>query len=151
MLEMKLFTRRFDRVPMILSSRFLEFCVKLCQIWLFSSVFLFCPNALKGNKHVYIKTFVIANSGRNCAFSGKVPEGSNTFIRDCIDWEPRQRYDCGPVWTSHPLEASVLTPILQKKRIYKDERLPLWGHPSTPFNTCLCTFCWEWSTRRCGV
>ena len=31
MLEMKLFTR-FNRVPMILSSQFLEFCVKLCQI-----------------------------------------------------------------------------------------------------------------------
>ena len=31
MLEMKLFTQ----VPVILSSQFLEFCVKWCQIWLF--------------------------------------------------------------------------------------------------------------------
>ena len=37
-----------------------EFCVKQCQIWLFSSAFLCRPNALKGNKHVYTKTFVIA-------------------------------------------------------------------------------------------
>ena len=46
-LEMKLFTHSFNRVPMIFSSRFLEFCVKWRQMWLYSSAFLCCPNALK--------------------------------------------------------------------------------------------------------
>ena len=52
-------------VPMILSDPIFEFFLKLCKNWLFSSAFLrlsvfLCPNALKGNKHVYAKTFVIA-------------------------------------------------------------------------------------------
>lgn len=46
---------------------------------------------------------------------------------------------CGHVWTSHPLEANVLTPVLPKKGIYEDEWLPFWRHPSTPVTpVCAC-------------
>lgn len=62
-----------------------------------------------------------------------------------------QRHDCGLVWTSHPLGASVLTPVLHKKGIYKDEWLPLWGHPSTLFKTRLCMFSQEWNRGRCSL
>lgn len=61
-------------------------------------------------------------------------------VQKLTDRKPCQRNICGHVWTSHTLETCVLTAILQKKRIHEDERLPLRGHPSTPFNTCLCTF-----------
>lgn len=61
-------------------------------------------------------------------------------LQTVIDRKQGERHQHGHVWTSHPLGASVLTPVLQKKGIYEDEWLLLWGHPSTPFNICLCTF-----------
>lgn len=65
-------------------------------------------------------------------------------LQTVIDRKQGERHQHGHVWTSHPLGASVLTPVLQKKGIYEDEWLLLWGHPSTPFNICLCTFSREW-------
>ena len=72
------------RLPMILSNPIFEFCVKWCQIWLFSSVFFCCPNALKGNKRVY-QTFVIATLfwEKWCIF-GKSSRCASTFVHDCI-------------------------------------------------------------------
>ena len=49
------------RVPIILASPFLEFCVESYQIWLFFSLIRLCfSNANTINKHVNCKTFVIA-------------------------------------------------------------------------------------------
>ena len=61
------------RVPIILSSPFLEFCVESSQIWhFFSDFFVLFQCKQKKNKHVNTKAFVIATqqfSGRNCALS----------------------------------------------------------------------------------
>lgn len=69
-------------------------------------------------------------------------------LQTVIDRKQGERHQHRHVWTSHPLGASVLTPVLQKKGIYEDEWLLLWGHPSTPFNICLCTFSRERDTVR---
>lgn len=60
MLETKLFTPNFEKVPIILSGPFLEFCVKWCYLNLFFPTFLCCFNIYKGNKCVYNKTWVFA-------------------------------------------------------------------------------------------
>lgn len=72
-------------------------------------------------------------------------------VQTVLNRKSSQRHDCGLVWTSHPLGASVLTPVLHKKGIYKDEWLPLWGHPSTLFKTRLCMFSQEWNQGRCSL
>lgn len=72
-------------------------------------------------------------------------------VQTVLNRKSSQRHDCGLVWTSHPLGASVLTPVLHKKGIYKDEWLPLWGHPSTLFKTRLCMFSQEWNRGRCSL
>ena len=50
-----------NKVSRILSSRFLDFCVKWCQICLFSSAFLCCTNA-----HVYQNVGLWSSSWRTC-------------------------------------------------------------------------------------
>ena len=91
------------RVPMIFSDTVFEFCVKWCQIGFFSSAFLCCPNVLKGNNHMYTKTFEIATLfwEKWCIF-WKSSRGANTFVHDCIS-----------VWTEvlhqhyHPLSCDA--------------------------------------------
>ncbi len=58
------------RVPIILSSAFLRFCVELYQIWLFFSVFLCVVPMQTKNKHVSTKTFAAATIFREkgCIF-----------------------------------------------------------------------------------
>ena len=69
------------RVPIIVSSPFLEFCVEGYHIWLFSSDSPF-SNANKINKNVNTKTFVIAPFLKLCIICQKC-KGANIFDHDC--------------------------------------------------------------------
>ena len=73
------------RVPIILSTPFLEFCVESSQICHFFSDFLCCSNANNRNKHVNTKAFVISTIiwEKWCVIWQKC-RGANIFVHDCI-------------------------------------------------------------------
>lgn len=87
-------------------------------------------------KHFYLHWPATVLNVHNSWFQAEPQVQIQTVFHRSSHW----RQDCRPVCTSHPLRVCVLTPILHKIRIYKDERRPcedIHQHLWRPVCACL--------------